>query len=123
MKTMIRMRSMLGVGSVLLTLVSTVHADSFYFNTKINRTLVVGSDLYGGCMAATGVDPATLLPGCARNWVTFSCTGDFADPVQAYRMLDQAQLALATDKTVMLEVRDSQKHNGYCYASRIDVIR
>ncbi len=123
MKTRTRTRSMFGVGFALLTLIGAVHADSVIFVTQINRTLVVGSELYGGCMAATGVDPSTLLPGCAKNWVSFSCTGDFADPVQAYRMLDQAQLALATDKAVMLEVRDSQKHNGYCYASRIDVIR
>lgn len=123
MKTMTRTRSMCGVAFALLTSMCTVHADSVIFVTTINRTLVVGSDLFGGCMAATSVDPSTLLPGCARNWVTFSCTGDFGDQVQAYRMLDQAQLALATDKNVMLEVRDSQKHNGYCYAARIDVIR
>ena len=123
MKTMTRTRLMCGVAFALLTSMGTVHADSVILVTTINRTLVVGDEMFGGCMAALGVDPSTLLPGCARNWVTFSCTGDFADQVQAYRMLDQAQLALATDKTVMLQVRDSQKHNGYCYAARIDVIR
>jgi hypothetical protein len=35
----------------------------------------------------------------------------------------QAQLALATNKSVMIVVDDSRRHNGYCFASRIDVIR
>ncbi|WP_296809861.1 hypothetical protein [Thiocapsa sp.] len=55
--------------------------------------------------------------------MSFSCSGHFTDAVRAFRMLDQAQLALAMNKTVMIVVDDSRRHNGYCFASRIDLIR
>ena len=91
--------------------------------TTVERVLVAGDDRFGGCMALLADSPGRQLPGCPASWVTFSCSGDFTDPVRAYRMLDQAQLALATDKPVLVQVTDSQKHDGFCFASRIDVIR
>ena len=90
---------------------------------NVTRVLVIASDTFGGCMAQLSVDPQSVLPLCAKNWVTFSCTGDFTEPVRAYRMLDQAQLALAANKKVWVQVVDTSQHNGYCMASRIDVIK
>lgn len=89
----------------------------------VTRTLVQPDGTFGGCMAALSVSPSSVLPSCLPNWVTFSCTGDFGDVVLAYRELDQAQLALAGDHQVVVQVDDSRKHNGYCYASRIDVLK
>ena len=89
----------------------------------VTRVLVIASDNFGGCMAQLSVDPQSVLPLCAKSWVTFSCTGTFTDPVRAYRMLDQAQLALAANKKVWLQVVDTSLHNGYCFANRIDVIK
>lgn len=88
----------------------------------VTRVLVMGTTTYGGCMAKLSVDPATVLPLCTAGWVTFSCSGDFTEPVRAYRMLDQAQLALAAGKKVFVTVTDASQHNGYCLATRIDVI-
>jgi hypothetical protein len=98
-------------------------SDSVYVSAKVQRVLVVSDSLYGGCMAMLSVDPASVLPACSPNWVTFSCTGDFTDPIRAYRMLDQAQLALSSDKPVLLQITDAQRHNNYCFAPRIDVLR
>ena len=79
---------------------------------------------YGGCMAALSVSPTTKLASCAANWVTFSCTGTFAtNTAQAYHLLDQAQLALAANKRVTVYFRDDKKHNGYCFAYRVEVIK
>ena len=89
----------------------------------VTRVLVIATDAYGGCMAQLSVDPQSVLPSCAKGWVTFSCTGTFTDPVRAYRMLDQAQLALAANKKVWVQVVDTSLHNGYCFANRIDVIK
>ncbi len=97
-------------------------ATAFIPNAQVNRVMVHG-DGFGGCMANLSVNPQSLLPGCGPGWVTFSCTGNFTDAVRAYRMLDQAQLALAANKNVSVVVDDSRKHNGYCFATRIDVIR
>ena len=90
---------------------------------NVTRVLVVSNDTFGGCMAQLSVDPQSVLPLCGKGWVTFSCTGTFTDPVRAYRMLDQAQLALAANKKVWVQVLDTSTHNGYCFANRIDVIK
>ncbi len=88
---------------------------------QIVRVMLHSGDTYGGCMAALSVDPNTLLATCASNWVTFSCTGDHTDTVRGYRLLDQAQLALAMNKRVLVTFSDTKTHNGYCMATRLDV--
>jgi hypothetical protein len=98
-------------------------ADSGTVTAFVNRTQVTADASFGGCMALLSVDPATVLPLCGANWVTFSCTGDFTDQVRAYRMLDQAQLALAANKQVSVVITDTSLHNGYCFATRIDVVK
>lgn len=85
--------------------------------------LVMGDSRFGGCMVSLTTDPQSVLPSCAVGWVSLSCTGDFNDPVRAYRMLDQAQLAIATNMRMRIEISDTNKHNGYCVAYRVDVVR
>jgi hypothetical protein len=102
---------------------SSVLAAEATLTAQINRVLISADSTYGGCMAALSANPQDLLPACLADWVSFSCSGHFTDAVRAFRMLDQAQLALATNKSVMVVVDDSRRHNGYCFASRIDVIR
>lgn len=89
----------------------------------VQAVLLTSDDSYGGCMANISDDPAAKLAGCSPGWVSFSCTGDYNTELRAFRMLDQAQLALATNKRVRLIFHDDRKHNGYCFASRIDVLR
>lgn len=90
---------------------------------KVNEVLLVADDTWGGCMAKLSVNPASVLPACAPEWVTFSCSGHHTTELRAYRLLDQAQLALATGKSVRLVVQDSKTHNGYCFAWRLDIQR
>jgi len=110
------------IGAALGVPVSYAVADTTRITAKVRRVLVHGDDTFGGCMANLSVNVKDSLPSCGNSWVTFSCSGDFTDPVRAYRMLDQAQLALSTGKKVYVQVRDNQKHNGYCFAKRIDVL-
>ncbi len=119
-------RKACGIAATILLAVfasTSVQAGTAVINAKVNRVLVNGDGTFGGCMALLSVNPQSVLPACGTNWVTFSCSGDFTDPVRAYWMLDQAQLALATDKTVMVVLDDSRRHNGYCFAQRIDVAK
>lgn len=114
-----------GLALVLIAaacLPAAARADKIYLEGQVERVLVAGDARFGGCMARLSSDPGRYL-NCGANWVSFSCTGDFTDAVRGYRMLDQAQLALATGRAVGVEVTDSKKHNGYCFAQRIDVIR
>jgi hypothetical protein len=79
--------------------------------------------LYGGCMAylANPLSYATPKPNCPSNWVSFSCDGTYAAKDVASMMLDQAQLAYATKRSVYVVVDDAKKHNGYCLATRLDL--
>jgi hypothetical protein len=102
---------------------SEAAAESGQVFASVNRVMVTGNEMFGGCMAALSVDPQTVLPDCQSWWVSFSCSGAFTDPTSAYRLLDNAQLALATNKKAYVFFRDDLKHNGYCFADRIDVAR
>lgn len=98
-----------------------IEAAEAVIETKILRVLIQADDSLGGCMALLSVNPGSLLPSCADGWVTFSCSGQYTDSVRAYRMLDQAQLALATDRPVSVWFTDQAKHSGFCFANRIDI--
>jgi hypothetical protein len=94
-------------------------------STTVTRVVVTGNTTFGGCMAALAVSPTTKLATCGANFVTFDCAAVFptTQAVQAYRMLDQAQLALAGAKSVFVTFTDASKANGYCLATRIDVLK
>jgi hypothetical protein len=111
------------LATLLLTIGGQALAASAVVTANVNRVLISADARWGGCMAALSVNPQTVLAGCSPWWVTFSCSGDFTDPVRAYRMLDQTQLALATGKMVSVWFQDDKKHNGYCFADRIDIVR
>lgn len=56
--------------------------------------------------------------------VTFDCRGKFTTgPLLAYRLLDQAQLALAANKSVSVTVDDGRIVNRICLASRLGVVK
>ena len=109
--------------TLLMCAAGPTAAESGYLVANVNRVLLKADATFGGCMAGLSANPQTVLPSCQSWWVTFSCSGDFTDPVRAYRMVDVAELALATGKQVQVFFRDDMKHNGYCFAHRIDVLR
>ncbi len=67
------------------------------------------------------IDEAGL--DCPGSWVTFSCSGVHTTRTEAVRMFESAQLAFTHQHTAMFEVTDEKKHNGHCYATRVDVLR
>jgi len=110
------------LGTVTALWASVAVSDTAPVTAFVEKTMVTSDSLRGGCMAALSEDPAAVLPACKSTWVTFSCDGTYTDPVRAYRMLDQAQLALATGLAVQVTINDSKMHDGYCFASRIKVV-
>lgn len=98
-----------------------VHSGEARFTATVTRNLV-DSTLYGKCMISIIPDPATLLPSCGADWVTFSCSGDFNSKSEGSLKFSNAQLAQVSSKPILLFVDDTKKHNGYCFAQRIDVI-
>lgn len=92
-------------------------------NAKVVRTLVADQDRFGGCMAKLDKNLANSGLDCPGTWVSFSCSGKFASKDTAYRMFDSAQMAFALGNRVSVQVDDTKKHNGNCYARRIDVLQ
>ncbi len=108
-----------------LTQAEFAYAVQGNLTTTITKTQVTVPQAYGGCMVALGVAVSKAVPivNCPGNWVSFSCNGTYISKDLAFYMLDQAQLALSLNKQVFVTVDDTKKHNGYCFASRIDVIK
>lgn len=98
-----------------------VHAATSALWSEPKSIMVTNDDRFGGCMVQVFVDPNSIFSSCAVGWLSLGCTGEFTDPVRAYRMLDQAQLAIAAKMKLRIEFTDSLKHNGYCLVTRIDV--
>ena len=88
---------------------------------KAVRTLTTGDGRFGGCMVQLDNRLADVGLNCPSSWVTFSCTGVHTTKEDGSRMFDSAQMAFSLDKTIVVEVNDHKKHNGHCYARRVDV--
>ena len=119
MKRFIIMLMMLSMG-----LVTVGHASTATVTANITRTLVADNGRWGGCMVflSKHIADATGL-NCRSSWVSFSCSGVFTTKDVAYRMFDSAQMAYTLGQSVRVWVDDTKKHNGYCYANRIDVLK
>lgn len=84
---------------------------------------------YGGCAAWVTPDPkAALYPNasCTNHWVTFDCEGQFTQ-VGSSKSVGQinysnAQLAFVTGKSAFVEIYPELSDDGYCYATRIDIV-
>ena len=114
-------RNVRAIGVFLLVL-PAIHAGAEVarIEGKAVRTLTTGDGRFGGCMVQMDQSLADAGLDCT-NWVTFSCTGVHTSKDEGSRMFESAQMAFSLDKTLVLEVRDDKKHNGHCYAQRVDV--
>ena len=124
------MKTRLPLIASALLLIGLTQAESVYavqgnLTTTITKTLVTVPETLGGCMAALAVAVNTAVPAvnCPGNFVSFSCNGTYVSKDLAFYMLDQAQLALSLNKRVFVTVDDTKKHNGHCFAKRIDVLK
>ena len=109
---------------LVATPMSVGQATTVSIDAQITRTLAAADGRFGGCMAALDVAPSDHGLDCpvGSKWVTFSCTGEHTTTADALRMYDSAQLAFVTGRRVLVWVDDTRKHNGHCFASRIDVL-
>lgn len=124
------MKPLLNISVILLLgLASVSDAASVYVNGFITRTMIADQGRWGGCMVMIDKSLSDLGLDCPEvswlkeaSWLSLSCSGVFTTKDIAYRMFDSAQMAYALGRPVMIQVDDTKKHNGYCYASRIDVL-
>ncbi len=117
MKTLI----LIGVLLLLTGFVMAADAAQVKVTATVTKTMVADNDRWGGCVASLDVKLAAKGLDCPGKSVSFSCSGDFTTKDIAYRMFDTAQMAYAMGHRVVVTVDDAKKHNGYCYANRIEV--
>lgn len=113
------MKSSIAWSFILVALPCLAFATVNRIDTTVVRTLS-DATLYGGCAAQLAVAGTSVGLQC-DNWVSFSCTGDFAPKDVARRNYDMALLAAMTGASVRVVVDDNVKVNGKCFASRIEV--
>lgn len=87
-----------------------------YENVTLDEVLIDSND-FGYCMAQI----VEAAPCNRHGWVTFDCQGNFNNQTLAYRMFDQAQMALALKAKIEIRVESSEKINGYCVVKRVKV--
>lgn len=76
---------------------------------------------YGYCMIySTGL---VFSHNCANRWISLDCKGSYHSKEASRLMWDAANLAYATESNVYVVVNDARKHNGYCVADRLDVVK
>ena len=108
-----------------LSLLSTsAFSQRAYIRARIRSLLIHDKD-FGKCMAHLDkmANTASNAPDCPSNWVSFSCDGTYNSKDIAYRKLDIAQKTEITDGQMIVYVDDTKKHNGHCYAYRVESIR
>ncbi len=120
-------KSMLKVLAVAVVVVLPLHipsvAATMWIQTTVSRTMVGADDKFGGCMVQLADALPSELDCPDQPWVTLSCSGDHVtSKANAMRMLDSAQMAFFTGRQVRVYIDDQRKHNGFCFAYRVDVL-
>ena len=115
-----------GAGLIISSVVfaTSAEATGFWLTGKITRTLT-DSIYYSGCMVLMNTPVGNGGNLCPTNgWVSLDCKALFNgnDVEGGMRMFSTATSAAMAGKTVSLYINDSNRVNGYCVASRIDVI-
>ena len=111
---------------LLLTALCVAYAPASYAATVkvkglVTKTMVADEGRWGGCIAQLDQTLADYGLNCPSKWVSFSCSGVYTEKDVAYRMFDQAQMALALGRKVEVVVDDTKKHNDYCYGNQFTV--
>jgi hypothetical protein len=123
MKTMIWPLAALVGASILAVSAPSDAATATIRDARVTRTLVADQDRWGSCMALLDQSIGASGLDCPGQWVSFSCSGEFTAKDVGYKMFETAQMAQALGFRVNVVADDSLKHNGFCYANRIDVYR
>ncbi len=107
--------------ALALSMPLSVSALTETIEASVTRTLAVRDEMFGGCMVLLTTNPTDEGLDCASSpWVSFDCTGD--SRANAARMFDSALMAFVMERPISVTVDDEQTRNGYCVATRVDVL-
>jgi len=108
------------LGLVLIMLLSTitVSAESFWVTGKIQKILV--DHYYGGAMILLD---RSIEHGCPSAWISLDLIAKYWSKESGKNKYSAALTAFAMDKSISVFVYSHQKHNSYCVARRIDILK
>ena len=96
-------------------------AAAYFFKGQVTE-LIYQPGVFGTCMAKLNPGPQSTPANCAADFVTFSCSGDFNSKQEGAVKYSAAQLAFVTGQELKVRLDDTRKHNGFCFAVRVDNI-
>lgn len=112
------------VVAAMVGFVPTVFATIGNVESTVLKVLNTSNGTFGNCMIKMNKSMASGGLNCPDNgWVSFSCTGDFVPKDEAAKLFDSAQMAFALGTRIEVFIDDTKKHNGFCTAFRVDVIK
>ena len=113
------------IALAIVILFTLLFAHQSEATTATIRTPVMGvltGDRYGGCMVQIGEIPASVLD-CPERWVTLDCKGLFGSMTSGHNRLNTARTAMLTDSRISVQVDDSRKVSGFCFAPQIIIFK
>ncbi|MDA8773304.1 hypothetical protein N9M65_01860 [Luminiphilus sp.] len=121
---MLKSRVVTAIGILAL---SQVTLGASFTGTFAIQQIVTDGARYSGCMIRVTPAPETVFAGCKIGFVSLGCDGTLGiTKSAASNLLSAAQLALVTDRSVVLRINDEDaptSPRGYCLADRVDVIK
>ena len=108
----------LGLITAAALIPSLAIGQMFVFPGSVEEILS-SEEFFGNCMVR--IVPYSAPANCKDSWVSFDCSGDFNSKENSRRMFEVAQMAMALGKPVDVFVEDTERHNGWCTAKRIDI--
>ncbi len=103
---------------LLASVVQTAQAQLIQAQGTITRTLNETTSNFGGCMIALS---SSIGGNCVDPWVSLDCSGTFSS--SGDRLYATAMVAFSLNKSVFVEVDDTQVHGGFCVVKRLDVLQ
>lgn len=103
----------------LMVMPNIVYADTFWVSGQVTRSLTETTE-FGKCMVQLNVD---IGNGCTSNWVSLDCQGKYIAPGDGDRMFNIVLLAQNLNKTVSIRVDSTKAYNGFCVATRLDLLK
>ncbi len=114
----LKMTMALAVVFTGLLFAAQAQATEFFRTGSINRFL--SDELYGGCMIRIS---ASIGNGCpVAGWVSLDCSATHSPAGVGNRMYATALTAFSLGRQVTVLVDNTEIHNGYCVARRLDML-
>lgn len=108
------------LASAWLLMVSAFTQSATEWQSGIVTELLADTQFYGGCMIKSPDFQPSV--NCRSEWVSLDCNGEYNSKVDARRMWETAQMAVALGSKVNVVINDAKKHNDFCVVDTVGLV-